>query len=61
MKNDPYEITLYVPDGWRVMVEGNDTSLSGWKTEGRLCRVMYQSPKTGEFSWSVQFGKDVRS
>ncbi|MDR1565900.1 MAG: hypothetical protein LBS48_01290 [Treponema sp.] len=57
VKNDPYEIVLYLPEGWRFFVEGNDTSRSEWKTEGRICRLTIVPEKTGDFAWSAQFAK----
>jgi hypothetical protein len=55
VKNDPYEIVLYMPQGWRVSIEGNDTLSPNWETDGQICRLVYQLDKTGEFPWSVQF------
>jgi hypothetical protein len=61
VKNDPYEIVLYIPSLWRINLEGNDTDSSGWKTDGHICRLTHQPEKTGEFSWSVQFAREAGS
>jgi hypothetical protein len=58
VKGDPYEIVLHMPPGWRVSIEGNDTTSPDWKTDGHICRSVYKPDKTGEYSWSVQFTRE---
>ena len=57
IKDDPYEIVLYIPQGWSLLLEGNDTSQAGWKTEGPLARLTVAPKETCELRWSVQFMK----
>ena len=53
---EPYDIVLYVPDGFRIFVEGNDTLSPDLRKTGENIWVMRLNPvTTGEMSWSVAF------
>jgi hypothetical protein len=53
---DPYDIVLYVPDGFRIFAEGNDTISPDLRNIGKNLWVMRLSPGvTDELSWSVAF------
>src|SRR5450759_7233 len=56
VEGDLYEIVLYVPEGFRVFAEGNDTLSPDLRNIGKNLWVMRISPgATGEVSWSVAF------
>lgn len=56
---DPYEIVLYVPVGFRLFAEGNDTISSDLRSMGKNLWVIRLGPgATGEVSWSVAFTAD---
>jgi hypothetical protein len=56
---EPYDIVLYIPDSFRLFVEGNDTLSSNLKGLGKYLWVMRLNPgATGEVSWSVAFTVD---
>ena len=53
---DPYEIVLYVPDGYRVFSEGNDTLSADMRNAGKHIWTLRLNPAaTGETAWSVAF------
>jgi len=57
--DEPYDIVLYIPDGFRLFVEGNDTLSSDLQSMGKNLWVMRLNPgATGEVSWSVAFTVD---
>ncbi len=56
--HDPYEIILYVPDGFRVFLEGNDTLSTNVQNMGKNIWALRLAPEaTGELAWSVAFLK----
>lgn len=53
---DAYEIALYVPDGYRVFSEGNDTLLADMQSADKHIWTLHLKPTvTGETTWSVAF------
>jgi len=53
---DPYEIVLYVPDGYEVSNEGNKKLNRDLKKEGmNLWVIQFNPGTTGEVAWSVTF------
>lgn len=53
---DPYEIALYLPDGYRVFSEGNDTLSADMRNAGKHIWTLRLNPAaTGETAWSVAF------
>ncbi len=52
--DDPYELRIYAPQGWKVQSAGQ------WQTaqEGTGVRVMINPAKTGPLNWKVVFVKE---
>ncbi len=56
VSGDPYEIAIYVPDGFRLFQEGNATSTPDVRGVGKNLAILRHEPKeTAEVAWSVAF------
>jgi hypothetical protein len=53
---DPYEIVIYMPDGFRLFQEGNGTSIPDVRSAGKNLSILRLEPReTGEAAWSAAF------
>ena len=52
---DPYELALYVPDGYRVKSAESEGTDADVKAEGNLARIGFGSAESKEVNWSIEF------
>jgi hypothetical protein len=59
VKDDIYEIVIYIPDGLRILSEGHDTLSTGIRMLAKNLGCLRIDPHTtGETAWSIAFTPD---